>query len=91
MIFFQEDTPNSPLAEFLLLLLLSGFLSFAQNLCAFTLIHKLTALSYAVSSATKRIAVICASLLALHNPVTPMNMFGMFLAIFGVFLYNRVS
>uniref|UniRef100_A0A914W4C9 Sugar phosphate transporter domain-containing protein n=1 Tax=Plectus sambesii TaxID=2011161 RepID=A0A914W4C9_9BILA len=86
---FTSPVQDKEWMHMLWLLFLSGSLSFAQNLCAFTLIHKLTALSYAVSSATKRIVVICASLLALHNPVTPMNMFGMFLAIFGVFLYNR--
>ncbi|KAK0393613.1 hypothetical protein QR680_000309 [Steinernema hermaphroditum] len=78
-------------SHFLVLLTASGFLSFAQNLCAFTLIHKLTALSYAVSNATKRVTVIGASLLTLRNPVTPPNLFGMFLSVFGVFLYNRAK
>lgn len=34
--------------------------------------------------------MIAASLLTLHNPVTPANVFGMFLAVAGVFCYNRV-
>jgi solute carrier family 35 protein E1 len=72
------------------MLTVSGMLSFMQNLCAFTLIHKLTALSYAVTNATKRITVISVSLLTLHNPVTGANLFGMGLAVLGVFLYNRV-
>ncbi|OZC07661.1 hypothetical protein X798_05297 [Onchocerca flexuosa] len=48
--------------------MLSGILSFLQNLCAFILIHRLSALSYAVANATKRITVISVSLLTLHNP-----------------------
>lgn len=72
------------------MLLGSGFLNFAQNLVTFTLIHKLTALSYAVANATKRITIISASLVTLKNPVTPLNIFGMFLAVLGVLGYNRV-
>ncbi|TMS33188.1 hypothetical protein L596_000955 [Steinernema carpocapsae] len=83
--------PGAIDSHFLVLLVASGFLSFAQNLCAFTLIHKLTALSYAVSNATKRVTVIAASLITLRNPVTNANLFGMLLSILGVFLYNRTK
>nr|CDJ84400.1 Protein of unknown function DUF6 and Protein of unknown function DUF250 domain containing protein [Haemonchus contortus] len=60
----------SPDLWLLVLLAMTGVLSFLQNLCAFSLIHQLTALSYAVCNATKRITVIGSSLLTLHNPVT---------------------
>uniref|UniRef100_A0A1I7Z7T6 TPT domain-containing protein n=1 Tax=Steinernema glaseri TaxID=37863 RepID=A0A1I7Z7T6_9BILA len=83
--------PGAIDSHFLILLTASGVLSFAQNLCAFTLIHKLTALSYAVSNATKRVTVIGTSLVTLRNPVTPANLFGMLLSILGVFLYNRAK
>lgn len=72
-------------------LVLSGLLSFIQNLCAFVLIHQLTTLSYAVSNATKRIVVIMLSLLTLHNPVTSTNIIGMFVSVAGIFIYNRVK
>uniref|UniRef100_A0A1I8EPQ3 TPT domain-containing protein n=4 Tax=Wuchereria bancrofti TaxID=6293 RepID=A0A1I8EPQ3_WUCBA len=85
----NQPSPHEP--NFVVFLLLSGVLSFLQNLCAFILIHRLSALSYAVANAAKRITVISASLLTLHNPVTPANIFGMFLSIFGVFLYNRAK
>lgn len=86
-----SGAPGAIDSHFLVLLMASGFFSFAQNVCAFTLIHKLTALSYAVSNATKRVTVIAASLVTLRNPVTNANLFGMFLSVLGVFLYNRAK
>ncbi|KHN83373.1 Solute carrier family 35 member E1 -like protein [Toxocara canis] len=87
----SEITSNLPDGRFVFYLLVSGLMSFCQNLCAFTLIHRLTALSYAVTNATKRITVISASLLTFRNPITGSNAFGMVLAIMGVFLYNRAK
>ncbi|VDO07443.1 unnamed protein product [Haemonchus placei] len=71
VIWLIKDTMHpSPDLWLLVLLAMTGVLSFLQNLCAFSLIHQLTALSYAVCNATKRITVIGSSLLTLHNPVT---------------------
>lgn len=75
----------------LLMLACSGFLNCAQNIVTFTLIHKLTALSYSVANAAKRVVIITVSLLALKNPVTPWNIFGMLLAVFGVLTYNQAK
>ncbi|KAI6179344.1 TPT domain-containing protein [Aphelenchoides besseyi] len=86
-----EKQTNPPSLHFLMLLFLSGLLSFIQNFCAFALIHQLSALSYAISNAAKRIAVIIVSLIVLQNPVTPLNMFGTLVSVIGVFIYNRVK
>jgi drug/metabolite transporter (DMT)-like permease len=75
----------------MMFLFLSGLMSFIQNLCAFILIHQLTTLSYAVTNAGKRVMVIVLSLLTLHNPVTPLNIFGMLLSVAGIFIYNRTK
>ncbi|KAK5973012.1 putative glucose-6-phosphate/phosphate and phosphoenolpyruvate/phosphate antiporter [Trichostrongylus colubriformis] len=87
----SESVYPSPDLWLLCLLAMTGVLSFLQSLCAFSLIHQLTALSYAVCNATKRITVIGSSLFTLHNPVTGANVFGMILSILGVFCYNRAK
>ncbi|XP_050735899.1 solute carrier family 35 member E1 homolog [Eriocheir sinensis] len=77
--------------ETITLLLLDGGLSWMQNLVAFTILHHVTPLTYAVASATKRISIITVSLLLLRNPVTLPNVVGMFMAIMGVLGYNKAK
>ncbi len=84
----EEDSRTVSLA---FLLAVDAVCHFLQNIVAFTIMNRLSRLSYAVASATKRIVIITTSLLLLQNHVTGLNILGMSMAIGGVMCYNKVK
>lgn len=69
----------------------AGVLAWLQALAAFSVLSRVSPLTYAVASAAKRAAVVLASLLVLQNPAPPLNVAGMALAALGVLAYNRAK
>ena len=84
----EENTMSSSV---LFLLLIDGVLHWMQNILAFTILKMVAPLTYAVANVTKRISIISVSLVLLGNHVTTSNVFGMLMAIGGVFYYNKVK
>ena len=48
----------------------------------------LSALGLSVGNVMKRVAVVLSSVMFFRNPVSPLNWFGSFVAIFGTWLYS---
>jgi solute carrier family 35 protein E1 len=84
----SDETSTVPIV---MLLVVDGVFHWLQNILAFTLMKLVQPLTYSVANVTKRIAVISGSLVMMKNEVTLMNVFGMFTAVAGVFMYNMVK
>lgn len=72
-----------------LILLLDGFLSFSQNILAFSLLSMCSPLTYSIANCSKRVAIISLSFLffSIQN-ITFVSMTGIFISLFGILCYN---
>lgn len=89
--FHGVDRPVNGWSRTGLLLILDGILAWVQAVLAFSVLWRVTPLTYAVASAAKRVVVVLASVLVLRNPVSGANAAGMTLAAVGVLAYNRAK
>ncbi|UJR14580.1 hypothetical protein I4U23_001576 [Adineta vaga] len=87
----QIDVQGEFTTKVIFYMLIDGFCNFIYNVLAFTMISRLSPLSYVIAGSSKRLVVIIISILVLHNSVTKMNLFGIGLALIGVLLYNKIK
>ncbi|KAL3421265.1 triose-phosphate transporter [Phlyctema vagabunda] len=72
-------------------LIFNGVFHFAQNIMAFVLLSMVSPVTYSVASLLKRIFVIFVAVVWFGNTTTPIQVFGIVLAFFGLYLYDRSS
>ncbi|GFS14371.1 solute carrier family 35 member E1-like protein [Elysia marginata] len=87
----QEFLNGGKVSQSFIFLICAGIFNMMHNVLAFSVLAMVTPLSYAVANATKRIAIIGGSLIILQNPVGPLNIVGMLVAVFGVLIYNKAK
>lgn len=77
-------TPTLPL-----ILLLDGFMSFSQNILAFTLLSMCSPLTYSIANSSKRVAIISLSFLFFSmNNISTTSIVGIVISLFGILCYN---
>lgn len=87
-VWFLLDFNISYDVEIVFYLFFDGFLSFLQNILAFSFLNLVSPLGYSVANASKRIFIIGVSVVVFRNQVGFSNWVGMGVAVGGVFCYN---
>lgn len=71
------------------MLLFNAVIFYLQSLFAYSLMSLISPVTFSVSNTVKRAGLIWFSILVFGNKVTPLNLFGTFMVLCGVFLYQR--
>ncbi|CAB5180230.1 TPT-domain-containing protein [Rhizophagus irregularis] len=74
--------------ETFLLMFLGGFLAFCMTIAEFALIKNTSTVTLSVAGISKEILVISLSVLIYHDVLTPINLLGLVISIFGIAGYN---
>ncbi|SGY60425.1 BQ5605_C007g04429 [Microbotryum silenes-dioicae] len=69
-------------------MLLPGFLAFAMNVAEFGLIQRTSVVTLSVAGIFKEVAMIFLSMFIFHDQLTPINVSGLVVTLFGIALYN---
>lgn len=72
-------------------LLLAGLCFHGYQQLSYLILSRMSPVSHSVGNSCKRVAVIVASLLFFHNPISTQNAVGTAMALAGVFLYSQVK
>jgi solute carrier family 35, member E3 len=78
-------------ATHLAILILSGVVSFALNVCLFVVLKATSSVTLTVAGNIKVVLVIIVSVMIFHNPVSPLNAVGCLTAIAGCTWYGLVE
>lgn len=71
------------------ILLLDGFMSFSQNILAFTLLSMCSPLTYSIANCSKRVAIISLSFVFFSmNNISTTSIVGIVISLFGILCYN---
>ncbi|SCV71381.1 BQ2448_2969 [Microbotryum intermedium] len=69
-------------------MLLPAFLAFAMNVAEFGLIQRTSVVTLSVAGIFKEVAMIFLSMFIFHDQLTPINVSGLIITLFGIALYN---
>jgi solute carrier family 35 protein E1 len=72
-------------------LAIAGFCFQMYQQISYMILSRVTPVTHSVGNCMKRVTVIVVTLIYFKNPVSPLNMAGTALALFGVFLYSRAK
>ncbi|CCE63442.1 hypothetical protein TPHA_0E03520 [Tetrapisispora phaffii CBS 4417] len=72
------------------LFIINGTFHFLQAMITFHLLGELSTLTYSIANLMKRIAIISVSWVFIGKSVTLMQIFGLFLNVVGLFVYERI-
>ncbi|GAA5906743.1 uncharacterized protein JCM6883_005675 [Sporobolomyces salmoneus] len=91
---FQNETFFGSFAttiHTLLAVLFPGFIAFMMNITEFGLIQRTSVVTLSVAGIFKEVAVIFLSTIVFHDVLTPINVSGLVVTIFGIALYNYLK
>lgn len=71
--------------------LVAGLMFHSYQQVSYMILQRVSPVTHSVGNSVKRVVVICASVIAFRNPVSPINAIGTAIALSGVFAYSQVK
>ncbi|GAB4849223.1 holo-[acyl-carrier-protein] synthase [Ancistrocladus abbreviatus] len=86
-----EAAQGLSVKEFCVRAVLSGFCLHSYQQVSYMILQMVSPVTHSVGNCVKRVVVIASSVFFFKTPLSPINSFGTFLALAGVFTYSRVK